>query len=100
MDAEIVRLSGVNDLVARVFARHWPDAPNLGNIASIDWLAVEPVDILTARFPHQSVSTIGKRVGLAPGAASGLWSDVAAAIKALQPWLVVIENVHELLPPA
>ncbi|HAN25875.1 MAG TPA: DNA (cytosine-5-)-methyltransferase, partial [Microbacterium ginsengisoli] len=48
-------------------------------------------------FPCQSVSTVGKRAGFAPGAASGLWSHMAAAIEALQPRLVVIENVRGLL---
>ena len=48
-------------------------------------------------FPCQSVSTVGKRAGLAPGAASGLWSHMADAIEALQPRLVVIENVRGLL---
>lgn len=40
---------------------------------------------------------MGKRAGLAPGTRSGLWSYMAAAIDALQPQLVVIENVRGLL---
>ena len=39
---------------------------------------------------------MGKRAGLAPGTRSGLWSYMAAAIDALQPQLVVIENVRGL----
>lgn len=27
---------------ARVFTHHWPDAPNLGDISTIDWHEVEP----------------------------------------------------------
>lgn len=96
-NAETVWFSDLNEPVARVFAHHWPDAPNLGDITTIDWREVEPVDILTGGFPCQSVSTVGKRAGLAPGAASGLWSHMAAAIEALQPRLVVIENVRGLL---
>lgn len=96
-NAETVWFSELNEPVARVFAHHWPDVPNLGDITTIDWRAVEPVDILTGGFPCQSVSTVGKRAGLAPGAASGLWSHMAAAIEALQPKLVVIENVRGLL---
>ena len=96
-NAETVWFSELNEPVARVFAHHWPDAPNLGDIATIDWREVEPVDILTGGFPCQSVSTVGKRAGLAPGAASGLWSHMATAIEALQPRLVVIENVRGLL---
>lgn len=96
-NAETVWFSEINEPVARVFAHRWPDARNLGDITTIDWRAVEPVDILTGGFPCQSVSTVGKRAGLAPGAASGLWSHMAAAIEALQPKLVVIENVRGLL---
>lgn len=96
-NAETAWFSELNEPVARVFAHHWPDAPNLGDITTINWREVEPVDILTGGFPCQSVSTVGKRAGLAPGAASGLWSHMAAAIEALQPRLVVIENVRGLL---
>lgn len=96
-NAETAWFSELNEPVARVFAHHWPDAPSLGDITTIDWREVEPVDILTGGFPCQSVSTVGKRAGLAAGAASGLWSHMAAAIEALQPRLVVIENVRGLL---
>lgn len=40
---------------------------------------------------------MGKQAGLAPGTHSGLWSYMAAAIDALQPEFVVIENVRGLL---
>ncbi|OUZ07019.1 DNA (cytosine-5-)-methyltransferase [Aeromicrobium sp. PE09-221] len=96
-NAETIWYSETNKPVARVFTDHWPEAPNLGDITTIDWREVEPVDILTGGFPCQSVSTVGKRAGFAPGAASGLWSAMAAAIEALQPRLVVIENVRGLL---
>lgn len=83
--------------VQRVFARHWPDAPNLGDITAIDWAQVPPVDILCGGFPCQDVSTVGKMAGLAPGTRSGLWSHMAAAIDRLRPEYVVIENVRGLL---
>jgi len=105
-NANTVWFSELNEPVARVFSRHWPGAPNLGDITSIDWSQVEPVDILIGGFPCQDVSTVGKRAGLAPGTRSGLWAHMAAAIDALQPEWVVIENVRGLLsspatrPPA
>ncbi|OKL53120.1 DNA (cytosine-5-)-methyltransferase [Bowdeniella nasicola] len=55
------------------------------------------MDILIGGFPCQDVSTVGKRAGLAPGTRSGLWAHMAAAIDALQPEWVVIENVRGLL---
>lgn len=97
LGAETVWFSEINKPVARIFAHHWPDAPNLGDITTIDWHNVEPVDALCGGFPCQDVSTVGKRTGLAPGTRSGLWSYMAAAIEALRPRLVVIENVRGLL---
>ena len=95
--AKTVWFSELNEPVARVFARHWPDTPNLGDITTIDWRQVEPVDILIGGFPCQDVSTVGKRAGIAPGTRSGLWAHMAAAIDVLQPEWVVIENVRGLL---
>ena len=105
-NAKTVWFSELNESVARVFSRHWPDAPNLGDITTIDWSQVAPIDILIGGFPCQDVSTVGKRAGLAPGTRSGLWAHMAAGIDALQPEWVVIENVRGLLsspatrPPA
>ncbi len=55
-NARTVWFSELNEPVARVFARHWPEAPNLGDITTIDWSHVEPVDILIGGFPCQDVS--------------------------------------------
>ena len=96
-NARTVWFSELNAPVARVFARHWPDPPNPGDITAIDWSHVEPVDILIGGFPCQDVSTVGKRAGIAPGTRSGLWAHMAAAIDALQPEWVVIENARGLL---
>lgn len=96
-DARTIWFSEINEPVARVFAHHWPDVPNLGDITAIDWSTVAPVDVLCGGFPCQDVSTVGKRAGLAPGTRSGLWAHMATAIEALQPEWVVIENVRGLL---
>lgn len=58
LNAKTVWFSELNAPVARVFSRHWPDVPNLGDITTIDWSQVEPVDILIGGFPGQDVSTI------------------------------------------
>lgn len=83
--------------VQHVFAHHWPDTPNLGDITEVEWAQVEPVDILCGGFPCQDVSTVGKMAGLAPGTRSGLWSYMVEAIDQLRPKFVVIENVRGLL---
>ncbi|WP_140393396.1 DNA cytosine methyltransferase, partial [Leucobacter sp. 7(1)] len=95
--AKTIWFSEINEPVARVFSHHWPEAPNLGDITTIDWGAVPSVDILCGGFPCQDVSTVGKMAGLKPGTRSGLWAHMATAIDALQPQWVVIENVRGLL---
>ncbi|MEU3494441.1 DNA cytosine methyltransferase [Kitasatospora cineracea] len=80
-----------------ILAHHHPAVPNLGDITAVSWPDVARVDVLTAGFPCQDVSSAGKRAGLAEGTRSGLWRQVARAIKELTPDLVVIENVQGLL---
>lgn len=80
-----------------ILAHHWPTVPNLGDITTIDWASVPPVDVLAAGFPCQDVSLAGRRAGIAEGTRSGLWAHVARAISVLRPRIVVIENVRGLL---
>lgn len=85
---------------SRILAHHWRDVPNHGDVTAVDWEAVEPVDILTGGFPCQDVSLAGARAGMKDGTRSGLWSHFAAAIAAIRPRLVIIENVRGLLSAA
>lgn len=92
-----VWFSEINNPVARVLERHWPDAPNLGDITTVDWATVPPVDILCGGFPYQDVSIVGKVAGIAHGTQIGLWANMAEAIDQLKPRYVVAENVRGLL---
>ncbi|WP_243752286.1 DNA cytosine methyltransferase [Leucobacter weissii] len=96
-DGETAWFSEFSPAVARVFSHHWPGVPNLGDITTIDWSQVEPVDVLCGGFPCQDVSTVGRMAGLHPGTRSGLWARTAEAIAVLQPEWVVAENVRGLL---
>jgi len=86
----------LNQWAARILELRFPGVPNHGDITAVDYAQVEPVDILTARFPCQDISLAGGRAGLLPGNRSGLWSHVARAIAELRPRLVFIENVRSL----
>lgn len=79
----------------RVLAKHWPHVQRYGDIQSVDWGTVEPVDVLCGGFPCQDISFAGKGAGLA-GERSGLWFEYAKAIEALTPRYVIIENVAAL----
>jgi len=90
-------VSDIDPGACKILAHRYPDVPNLGDITRVDWMAVEPVDVLTGGFPCQDVSHAGKRAGLKPDTRSGLWSQMAYAIDTLRPRLVVAENVRGLL---
>ena len=70
--------------------------PNLGDITTVDWTEVEPVDVLCGGFPCQDISNAGKRAGIT-GARSGLWSFYADAVRVLRPRHVYVENVGALV---
>jgi gp69 len=78
---------------SRILARHWPDAPNLGDITRIDWATVEPVDVIAGGTPCQDLSNAGHRAGMRPGTRSEIWEAMAHAIKEIAPNVVVWENV-------
>ncbi|WP_246593960.1 DNA cytosine methyltransferase [Streptomyces auratus] len=81
---------------AAVLATRYPDAPNLGDITAYDWAQLAgQVDVITAGFPCQDISNAGKREGIA-GKRSGIWRNVAEAVRVLRPQLVFLENVSAL----
>lgn len=79
---------------AKILERRFPGIPNLGDITLIDWsaLADQDVSIITAGFPCQDISNAGKRAGI-EGERSGIWANVAEAVRVLRPKLVFLENV-------
>jgi DNA (cytosine-5)-methyltransferase 1 len=89
--------SEIDPAASKILAHHWPDVPNLGDITTVDWAQVEPVDVLTGGSPCQDVSAAGKRAGMRAGTRSGLWAAMTDAIDALRPPVVVWENVRGVL---
>jgi DNA (cytosine-5)-methyltransferase 1 len=79
-----------------VLAHRFGGIPNLGDIRTVDWTTVAPVDVLTAGFPCQDISDAGKREGI-HGDKSSLWRCVADAVRVLRPGYVFVENVAALL---
>jgi DNA (cytosine-5)-methyltransferase 1 len=83
--------SDIDPGACKIIAHRMPDAPNLGDITKVDWIAAEPIDLLDAGWPCQPFSHAGKRLGAADERA--LWPEVARAVRALRPRYVVLENV-------
>lgn len=80
---------------ASVFTAHHPGVPNLGDITATDWHHVRGTlapDVVAAGFPCQDISNAGRRVGIG-GTRSGVWKNVAEAVRVLRPRLVFLENV-------
>lgn len=82
---------------SKVLAARWPGVPNLGDITTVDWSTVEPVDIVCGGSPCQDVSAAGPRTGMVDGTRSNLWVQMREAIAYLKPSVVIWENVRGAL---
>ena len=91
---ELAWLSDIDSGPCKVAARRYPDVPNLGDVSTIDWSQVEPVDIICGGSPCQDLSTAGRRAGMTDGTRSNLWVMMREAISHIRPQRVVWENVR------
>ena len=48
----------VDPNASSVLASHWPDVPNLDDVALVDWSKIEPVDVLCGGFPCFAAGTL------------------------------------------
>lgn len=77
---------------SKILEHHWPDVPNFGDVTALDWSSVASVDVITAGYPCQPFSMIGKRKGSTDE--RHLWPHVLDSIRQLRPRIVVLENVR------
>lgn len=87
--------SEIEPAACRVLATRYPHVPNHGDITTINWSQVEPVDVITAGWPCQPFSLAGKRKGATDERA--LWPYVATAVRVVRPRLVFLENVSAIV---
>ena len=90
-------VSEIDRGACKVLAHRYPGVPNLGDITTIDWSTVEPVDIIAGGSPCQDLSSAGRRAGMTDGTRSNLWVQMREAIAHVQPTYVVWENVRGAL---
>jgi len=93
-ESRVAWTSDIDKGACKAIAHHHPDTPNLGDITTIDWATVEPVDVITGGSPCQDLSAAGQRAGMTTGTRSNLWVAMREAIAILRPRLVVWENVR------
>ena len=98
--AELAWYAEFDKGASKIGAHHWPDVPNYGDMTTINWAAVEPVDIITGGTPCQDLSHAGKRAGMTEGTRSNLWVAMREAIATIRPSLVIWENVGGAATPA
>jgi DNA (cytosine-5)-methyltransferase 1 len=92
LGGEVVWNVEYDDAPSKILEHHWPGVPNYGDVTTIDWAAVAPIDALTAGYPCQPFSQAGKRKGA--NDARHLWPYVLDAIRHLRPGIVILENVR------
>ena len=90
-DAETVWVSEIDKYASQVIKeRFW--VTNHGDLKTINWHEVEPIDILTAGYPCQPFSHAGERKGL--NDERHIFPYILEAISILRPRYAIMENVR------
>ena len=90
-NAETVWVSEIDKHASKVIEQRF-GVTNHGDLKTINWAEVEPIDILTAGYPCQPFSTAGNRKGL--NDERHIWPYIKEAISSLRPRTVILENVR------
>ena len=81
-----------NDVHAsKLLAVRLPGIANHGDLKTVEWERVEPVDVVVAGYPCQGESLAGKRKGEDDD--RWIWPWIACALRVLRPRLILAENV-------
>lgn len=92
-DDRVTVVAEVHKAACEVMAWRFPDAPNIGDVRYAHWEEWRgKIDSITAGFPCQDISNAGLREGI-KGERSGIWFNVADAIRVIRPRHVFLENV-------
>jgi DNA (cytosine-5)-methyltransferase 1 len=81
-----------NDKYASIVIKERWNLPNLGDLKTVDWSSVEPIDILTAGYPCQPFSQAGQRKGIEDE--RHIFPYIMQAIGILRPRFIILENVR------
>ena len=89
--AETIWMSDIDKASSKVIAERW-QMPNLGDLKTVNWENIEPVNILTAGYPCQPFSNAGLRKGV--NDSRHLWPSIKEIISRIRPGIVILENVR------
>jgi DNA (cytosine-5)-methyltransferase 1 len=90
-NAETIWVSEIDKYASQVIQQRF-GVVNHGDLKTINWAEVEPIDILTAGYPCQPFSHAGYRKGTEDE--RHIWPFIKEAISHLRPSAVVLENVR------
>lgn len=95
LGGDIAWVCDIDEDVNRLLEVRFPGIPNLGDITALP--DAEPVDVVTAGFPCQPVSTAGQRKGIEDE--RWIWDDIIAFVGRMdpRPRMLLLENVPGLL---
>lgn len=74
----------------------WPHVPIFHDVSALSGRDVSPIDVITAGFPCQDISTAGKKAGI-HGKRTGLFSEIIRLAGELRPAVIILENSADLL---
>lgn len=94
-DTRMLWYSEIDRDAAALLAQRAPGVPNIGDLTACDWGALPPVDVVTAGFPCQPVSSAGRQQAQADH--RWLWPHVLKAVTVLRPQELILENVRNLI---
>ena len=85
-----------------ILERHWPNTKRYNDVRTIGAHNLEPVDVICAGFPCQSISVAGLKRGLEDEQKSGLWWQVHRIVSDFQQNgyrqpILVLENVANII---
>ena len=84
-----------------ILERHWPNTKQYNNVLHVGAHNLEPVDVICAGFPCQSISIAGNMEGLENEEKSGLWWQVHRLVSEFQSIghapILVLENVANII---
>lgn len=90
-NAETIWCAEFDKYASQVIEKRF-NIPNHGDIKSINWNELEPVDILTAGYPCQPFSHAGERKGTDDP--RHIFPYIVKAISTIRPEWVILENVR------
>lgn len=90
-----------NQFCQSVLERHWPNTKRYNDVLHVGAHNLEPVDVICAGFPCQSISIAGKMKGLEDEEKSGLWWHVHRLVSEFQSIgrqpILMLENVANII---